>query len=126
MIRSSLAAAFVTSFTIHLGALVVVSLSPGLLRAPSPPPDPAMAELLVEPVTSPKIIEKPEPRRAEPRPKSPLPPKPARLKKPVPPKSREPEPVPSRPTEMADAGGAKPGPRMPIPDDAQNEQSCIK
>jgi hypothetical protein len=40
MIRSSLAAAFVISFTIHLGALVVLSLSLALLRAPSPPPNP--------------------------------------------------------------------------------------
>jgi periplasmic protein TonB len=164
MIRSSLAAAFVTSFAIHLGALVVVSLSPGLLRAPSPP-NPDVAELVmvtpvpqpetppelatmappsaseeeevaieppsppprpesitppqVEPVTPPKIVEKPEPRRAEPRPKSPPPPKPARLKKSVPPKSPEPEPVPSGLTEMADAGGANPGPRIPRPDDAQ-------
>ena len=164
MMRSSLAGAFVTSFTIHLGALVVLSLSSGLLRAPSPP-NPDVAELVmvfpipqpqtppeptevappsvpaeeevaveppppppppesltppqVEPVTPPKIVEKPAPKRAEPRPKSPPPPKPARLKKAVPPKPREPEPVASGPTEMAEAGGAKSRPRVPIPDDTR-------
>jgi periplasmic protein TonB len=125
MIRSSLAAAFVTSFTIHLGALVVVSLSPGLLRAP--PPNPAMAELMMvtpvpQPETPPALAEMAPPSAPEEEKvavEPPPPPKPARLKKPVPPKSPAPGPAPLGPTEMADAGGTNPGPRMPIPDDAQ-------
>lgn len=141
MMRSPLATAFLLSISIHLGGLVVVSLCSGVLRAPSPPPNLDAAALMmvaalpqpeaapepaavtpanapeekevVEPVTPPTLVEKPV------LPKSPPSPQPARVKASPPPKSHQSQPAAPAPTAMANAGKSRPGPPIPLPNEAQ-------
>jgi protein TonB len=158
--------AFLASIAIHLGALTVLSLAWGWLRAFSPPPGPSETELVMvvpvpqpaapvepeeiaapppameeevtpapppppppnepvappksEPITPPKIVEKVAPKPVEPRPKPPPPPKPARVKKPRPDLTHEAAPGPRDVPTARDRENPKPGPRLPLPDEAQD------
>jgi periplasmic protein TonB len=67
----------------------------------------------------PRIIEKPLPKRVEPRPKPIPPPKPARSKKLAPDVRDQAEPGPRDASVAGASGGSKPGPRLPLPDDTQ-------
>jgi TonB family protein len=87
------------------------------------PPPPAVSHPVLpplpEPITPPKIIEKPLPKRVESRPKPIPPPKPARSKKLAPDVRDQAEPG-HRDTSVAGASkGTNPGPRLPLPDDSQ-------
>jgi hypothetical protein len=80
-----------------------------LVTPPPSPPEPITSPE-VEPVTSPKLMEKPVPAKPPPAPKS------MRAKKPPPPKLRQHKPASPGVTEMAAAGESRPGPRVPLPE----------
>jgi periplasmic protein TonB len=88
------------------------------LAVPATPPlsnEPVTPSQL-EPITPPKVIEQPAPKRVEPRPKLLSPPKRIRLKKPPPQLANEATPGPrDAPTRRA-AEDSEPSPRLPMPD----------
>jgi hypothetical protein len=81
-----------------------------VVTPPPPPPPELITPPHVEPVTVPKLVEKPVPAKPPPAPKS------MRAKKLPPPKPRQREPASPGVTEMADAGESRPGPRVPLPE----------
>jgi periplasmic protein TonB len=88
---------------------------------PPPPPDEPMTPPQVDPITPPKVVEQTAPKPAQPHPKPQPSPKPARIKKPPPEITNE----AALGQRGAPAGGdrrdAKPGPRVPFPDEAQEK-----
>jgi periplasmic protein TonB len=85
-----------------------------------PPPDESMTPPKVDPITPPKIVEQTPSKRIEPRPKPQPPPKPARVKKPLPEPTHRPASGPQDASTERDAGGSKPGPRPPLPNETMD------
>jgi protein TonB len=86
---------------------------------PSPPASEPIAPPTLDPITPPKIVEQKAPKPAESRPKPQLPPKPVRVKKSPPELTNEAAPGPRDAPTGEDRRDAKPGPRLPWPDEAQ-------
>jgi periplasmic protein TonB len=94
----------------------VITEEPTPLPAMSPVPSAPVTPLRPDPITPPKMIAQPTPRPVEPPPKPVPAPKPTRVKKPPPEVAPEAMSGPRDTATKSDAGDAKPGPRLAMPD----------